>query len=196
MNALLAETCEALDSLGEAILKQSKDDRPLVEINGWNYPPLSRSDLGNMATNISTKIRRSDTSEIGDDLAHELKEIPRRIAAFQSTTLVYLFNGNGHTAVPLYISLIQWITTVIEPLFSWEALSDNKAMPTQLARRLRTINAELSEIIPQKEALEEQIKLIHDATEAAENLPTDLQALKEARNRVTTLSDEVSYCTW
>ena len=45
-------------------------------------------------------------------------------------------------------------------------------------------------LTPNKEQLEEQIKVINDATEAAETLPTDLQSLKDARGTIEKLSSQ------
>lgn len=53
---------------------------------------------------------------------------------------------------------------VLEPIFGWQLVNDSKAMPAQLAKRVRTLQAEIENIIPDKLDLEIQIKLIQDAT--------------------------------
>ncbi|MBK9320150.1 MAG: hypothetical protein IPM91_16030 [Bacteroidetes bacterium] len=125
-----------------------------------------------------------------EDLITQLEEIPERIGVFKKTTLPYLFNGHGQQATPNYISLIQWITNTLEPLYGWQILHDNKALQNQLSRRLRSIQSELNEIVPQKEEIQSQIALIKNATETAETLPTDLESLKEARIKVDKISTD------
>jgi len=53
-------------------------------------------------------------------------------------------------------------------------MSDNKALLKQLITRLRSIQVNLDNLIPEKNNLANQIESIQDATDAAESLPTDL----------------------
>ena len=87
---------------------------------------------------------------------------------------------------------MDWIRSIISPIFSWEILDDTKAMPHNLSKRLKSINVQLSKIINEKKDLEEKIKLITDATEAAESLPTDLESLKDARKLIDNITNRVS----
>ena len=190
MDSILQEVCKSLDSLSDKVLKAYTDDRTMTEIWGWNLPPLSRHDLASLPQKLSNRIKQLNIETLDEEFKEELEEIPERIKVFEKNTLQYLFNGNGATAVPLYMSLIDWINVAVKPLFNWQVLLDNKALPNQLARRLRSIQAELNEIVPEKEELKTQIQLINDATSAAESLPTDLESLKQARNKVDKLSTE------
>jgi len=190
MHTTLSTISAALDDLADSILKAYGDNRTMLETWGWSFPPLTRHDLANLATNLSNKIKENNIDDISEELNEELIEIPGRIKLFKGNTIQYLFNGHGQNAVPCYISLIEWISSTLAPLYSWQMLQDNKALPSQLARRLRAIQAELTELIPEKETMLSQIELIQKATEAAETLPTDLQSLKEARNKVSKLSTD------
>ena len=71
-------------------------------------------------------------------------------------------------------------------------MSDNRALSNQLIRRLRAIQIELDNLIPEKNNHAFQIKLIQDATDAAESLPTDLESLKEARNKIDKISTDAT----
>jgi outer membrane murein-binding lipoprotein Lpp len=190
MHSTLETICNSLDELSNSILAAYSEDKTLNEVWGWNYPPLNRHDLSNLSKNLSDRIRQNDINEIKDDLIPRLEEIPKRIGIFKGNTLTYFFNGHGQTATPAYISLIEWITTSLEPIFGWQVLHDNKALPNQLARRLRSIQSELNEIVPEKDDLKRQIDLIRDATAAAESLPTDMESLKEARAKVNKFSTD------
>jgi TolA-binding protein len=192
MNEKLKFVCESLDDLRTLILKASSDNRTMTEMWGWSFPPLSRHDLANLAGNLSDKIKANDIEIVSEDISEQLDEIPERIKVFKNNTLQYLFNGHGQHATPSYISLIEWISATLEPLFGWQLLQDNKALPNQLTRRLRSIQSELTELVPKKEELQSQIKLIQNATEAAETLPTDLESLKEARGKVNKISLEAA----
>ncbi|OOQ61484.1 hypothetical protein BC343_20435 [Mucilaginibacter pedocola] len=54
------------------------------------------------------------------------------------------------------------------------------------------MQADIDNIVPNKENLEEQIKRIQDATSAAESLPTDLAQLKDARLKIDSMSTEAA----
>ena len=192
MNKTIENVVQSLDSLSEAIISAYSGDETMTETWGWNCPPLTRHDLAELATNLSTRIKDLNINIIDSDYAEELDEIPKRIDIFKQYTLPYLFNGNGKVAAPNYFSLIEWISSELEPLFSWEVLQDNKALPKELSRRLRSIQSELASIIPDQESLKSQIDTIQKATEAAETLPTDLEALKKARNTVNQFSTEAA----
>jgi len=192
MNNTLQTICNSLDDLSTSILAAYTDDRTMTEIWGWNCAPLTRHDLSNLALNLSNRIKENNIETISEDLIESLDTIPDRISVFKKTTIPYLFNGNAAASVPVYASLIEWITATLEPIFGWQILQDNKALPNQLARKLRSIQAELSEIVPEKEDLKRQIRLIQEATATAESLPTDLESLKEARTKVGKFSTDAA----
>lgn len=193
MSDLITNLCDVLDELSNVVLNSWQDDQILKNVYGWSHPPLTRYDLANMPKEISQSLRTLKIENLEEDIVKVLNTIPDKIRAMYPDTVPYMFNGNGAQAIPIYISTLDWIRLVISPLIGWEVLQDNKAMPNQLSRRLRSIHADLETIIPNKDDLKNQINLINDATEAAENLPTDLQSLKEARHQVSELEKESSF---
>jgi len=193
MDNNLEKLCEVLDELSGVVLNAWNDDQILKNVYGWNHPPLTRHDLANMPKEISQSLRSLRIQSLEDDIVNVINTIPDKIRTMYGDTVPYMFNGNGAQAIPIYISTLDWIRQVISPLVGWEVLQDNKAMPNQLSRRLRGIQAELENIIPNKDDLKNQIDLINDANEAAENLPTDLQSLKQARHQVSELEKDSSF---
>ncbi|MDH0711075.1 hypothetical protein [Acinetobacter johnsonii] len=193
MDNNLEKLCEVLDELSGVVLNAWNDDQILKNVYGWNHPPFTRHDLANMPKEISQSLRSLRIQSLEDDIVNVINTIPDKIRTMYGDTVPYMFNGNGAQAIPIYISTLDWIRQVISPLVGWEVLQDNKAMPNQLSRRLRGIQAELENIIPNKDDLKNQIDLINDANEAAENLPTDLQSLKQARHQVSELEKDSSF---
>lgn len=88
------------------------------------------------------------------------------------------------------MTLINWIIQTIDPLFSWEVLQDNKALPNPLAKRLSSVQAQLNELIPEKDIFLNQINLIKGAAQTAETLPADLESLKKTREEVDKVLDD------
>lgn len=194
MHKILEDVCVALDKLANTVTKAWTDDRTLAEVHGWNHPAVTRHDLANQAWGLEGKIRDANLEEVDEDMMEVLKDVPRKLGLIQTATVPYMFNGNGHQAVPAYMATLAWLTNVLTPYIGWQNLQDKNAMPAPIARRLRSLHAQLESIIPSKEDLEQQIKLIQDATDTAEALPTDLQELKEAKkvvNQIATDSAEL-----
>lgn len=190
MSTVLNELCETLDEMSEVVLNSSSDDQILRNIYGWNHPPLSRQDLSIIPKNMAESIRNLEIKNIDVSLEDAISQIPERLRSMYADTIPYMFNGNGIQAIPIYLSMLDWVKQVMSPLIRWETLKDTKAMPTALARRLRGLQIDLDNLIPKKDNLSEQIDLIREATEAAESLPTDLQSLKEARIKVSEIHDD------
>jgi len=190
MHKALEEVCGALDALASAVAGAWTDNRTLTEAYGWNHPALTRHDLAAFSSGLANKIRASDPTEVEEALLARLVEVPRKLQLLYPAIIPYMFNGNGQQAVPAYMGTIDQLARSLDPLFSWQTIQDNKAMPAPLARRLRGIQAEIETLVPNKVRLEEQIRQIQDATDAAESLPTDMQSLKEAKHTISRLSTD------
>lgn len=167
-----------------------KDSRTFNQMWGWNCLALTIEDLVAMASDLSRYIDKYGVEVLDADLADRIELIPSRIKAFKEQTMNQIWGGNNASAAPVYIALIEWIKSTLAPLSSWEALQDSKLLPAQLNRRLRSIQADINEIVPKTQGLQEQIKVIQDATEAAESLPVDMSSLKEAKTRVDKFSTD------
>lgn len=188
MEQIIAEVCDALDKLSESILAAYSNDTTLTENFGWSLPALTRTDLSNMAISARDRLVNANITNVDDNLKEKLEEIPERVDVFITHNLPYIFSGNGNHGSATFIGLMEWVNTTIQPLFDWQISNDTKILPSSLNRRLRSIQTELNNLLPDKDLLKDQINLINDAVEAAETLPTDLEALKEARAKVSQLS--------
>ncbi len=190
MHKDLELVCTSLEALSNAVIGASTEARTLCEAYGWNCPTVTRHDLAALPKQLAERIREANPEEIDDALIPLVNDMPRRIQFMQANTIPYLFNGNAVNAAPAYIGTLDSMRQSLEPMLTWQINNDPKAMPPKIAKRLRALVAELDEIAPDKDALRQQIKLIQDAVEAAESLPTDLQALRDAHGKVTKISDD------
>lgn len=203
MHISLEAVCVSLETLSTAVTNAWPDDRTLTEAFGWNCPALSRHDLALLPKGLANRIREAAHEEIGADNLVRINDLPRRLQVVQANILPYLFNANASAASAAYIGTIESLETILAPFLirkiapeeTWQVIVDNKMMPSNLAKKIRSLNAEIVQIIPDKAALETQIKLIKEATEAAETLPTDLLALKEAREKISNLAIDAEKLT-
>ena len=139
---------------------------------------------------LAKQLRDANPEEVDKELAVIVQDIPRRLQLLQTNVLPHLLNANAAAAIPAYQTTLGVLKNQLEALVNWQIVSDPKAMPSKIAKRIRSIIAALDEIAPNQEALSQQIKLIQDAYEAAESLPTDLQALKAAQTKINKISDD------
>lgn len=180
----------ALDELGDSIQKATSENRTFTETVGWNSPPLTRVDLSNMIWDISNKIKKANIEHVDDSLVERLTEVERRVNQFKTQTVPYLFNGHAPHATAAFMAMTQWINSLLEPLFDWTTLQEKGALPKELTKKLRSIRDTLDELSIDKSELESQIKTINEAFETAESLPVDLRRLKEAKERVDSISSD------
>lgn len=192
MNKDLELVCQSLEALSVAIIGATAEQRTLTEAFGWNCPTVTKNDLAAMPMQLASRIKEANLDELDNDILPLIKDIPRRIQFLQANTVPYLFNGNAVAAAPAFIGTMTSLAQQFEPLLSWQYSGDSKAMPPKIAKRLRSLAAELDEIMPDKDILKGQIKLIQEAYETAESLPTDLQALKDVQAKVKKIADETS----
>lgn len=192
MNKNLSELADALDELGRRVEESWSDNRTLREVYGWHHPAVDRLDLARLATDLAGRIRDANVSELSETDESWLKDYPRRLTQLHSETLPYMFNGNGHQAIPAYIGTLSVLSGLLGPVIGWVQAPDSRMMPAPLARRLRSYHAAIEQLTPDTEKLRTQIAQIEAATSAAESLPTDLHDLAEARKKVKQTETDAS----
>lgn len=190
MHKALAELCDSLEDLAITITNSWGETRTLKELHGWHHPPLTKEELAELPQSIAARLEELNIDEIDKKIEEKILSFPQKAEQLKRDTILYIFNGNAPQALPAYLATMNWLSLTLEPLFSWETLKDTKAMPHQMAKRLRTLKAEIDQLTPDKDELLNHIKSISEATQAAESLPTDLQALEEARSKVQKISDD------
>lgn len=188
MHEVLEDVCSALDELTAVVNNKNQSTPLLIDSHGWHHPALTRQDISYFSYRLAEKIRKIAPQNIDEDLTEKLKEVPEKLNKLKASNIQYLFNGNAQQALPAYMATLEWVEKLLEPLISWEIINDNKIMPANLARRIRSLQDQLEQVTPDMDNLKSQVQLIHDATEAAESLPTDLKALQKARNKVDQLA--------
>lgn len=191
-NIKLQKLITLLDEIASGFDEYSSEKRSFAEINGWNWPAVTYDDLALFASSLSVSLEKASYVVIDSDLEKRIDSCFKNLEILKSNTIRYIFNGNGQQAIPAYLSTMETVKLALMPIIGWDVLIENKSLPRQLSNRLRSVEAELSEIIPKKEDIISQIQLIQNATETAESLPADLQSLKEARAKVNNFTTDAA----
>ncbi|MEM8500204.1 MAG: hypothetical protein AAF542_19470 [Pseudomonadota bacterium] len=189
MDATLEELCSELDDVANAIRELPGGNSILVAQRGWNCPAITMHDLADFPEGLAAQIRMANIENISEELESSLTEVASNLALLIQHTVPQINGGNASQAVPAYLATIQWIALKLQPLLYWEIMDDPKSLPPMLAKRLRSVRKQLDEVSINKDELFDQITLIKEATEAAESLPTDLIALRDARKELAELAE-------
>ncbi len=154
----------------------------------WAFPGITKAELITETKNLISIIENKSNDEI-DDEDGTLARYLRALEFLRSNTVPQIW-GNANEAVPAYIITINALKTALEPFLIKD---DSKELAVQLRnqrRRVRSLEATLNELEPRTSPLKEMVSSIEQAHETAEQLPTDLASLKEAREAIGKLVTE------
>lgn len=151
----------------------------------WNIPGISRLELVNEAKRVVSFLQTVEIDPQEVDAAKLILERYLKSLQFLRQHTVPQLWGNSQQAVPAYLITMQSLITAIEPIL----LKDNsielaKQIKNQ-RRRVRGLEASLNDLDPRVAPLKEMVSRIEQAHETAEQLPTDLESLSEARKSVS-----------
>ena len=146
----------------------------------WHTPYITEDELVNFPLRISEKLKQIKAADINEELSSEIIAQAERLEELKVNTTPQLFNGNARYAIPSYLESLRTFESILQQVISWESIDKPNTMPKHLAKRIRSIDAQINKIDPNIEELKGKIDSINDASDTAEKLPIDLQSLKEA----------------
>lgn len=194
MNILLVNLCNSLDDIS-ATVKASwgQEARTMSEVIGWPTPALTKFDLALLAERLSSDIKNTNMEEIDDsDLQGIIAKLPQQLQALKAQVIPQMFNGgNSYHAVQAYVATISAFRNLLDPILNrWDRVDDPGLMPHKIAKRVRSLQAQLTPLEPQVNLINSQIKIIQEARETAELLPTELEDLKQAKEQLGKINKE------
>ena len=154
----------------------------------WAFPGITKAELITEAKNLISLIDNKGNDEIDDEDETLVRNL-RALEFLRDNTVPQIW-GNANEAVPAYIITINALKTALEPFLIKD---DSKELAVQLRnqrRRVRGLEATLDELEPRTSPLKDMVSSIEQAHETAEQLPTDLASLKEARESISKLVTE------
>lgn len=189
MSQALLDIKNELNNIIEQLESSVSSDEALNYARGhWAFPGITKSELITEAKNIISLIDNKGDDEI-DDEDETLARYLKALEFLRSKTVPQIW-GNANEAVPAYIITINALKTALEPFLIKD---DSKELAIQLRnqrRRVRSLEATLNELEPRTSPLKEMVFSIEQAHETAEQLPTDLASLQEARETIGRLVTE------
>ncbi|MBI4740279.1 MAG: hypothetical protein HY777_01695 [Betaproteobacteria bacterium] len=166
-------------------------DEPFGNAHGnWSFPGLTRAELIEEAQSIIDLIEDQGGDAVGDHDAR-LKDYARRLLHLQQQTVAQLW-GNAGQAVPAFMLTLGGLRKALEPVLVRDGHAEAVVKLRKLATQLRGMESRLNGLDPRTAALATMVERIEHAYNAADQLPTDLESLSEARQKIAILVQEAA----
>jgi hypothetical protein len=179
LTAIRAKLTEVIANLRTAL----PSDEPLGNVhNNWSFPGLTRSELIEEAQSIITLIDDRGTDDVGKSDAR-LNDYIRRLEHLRTQTIANMW-GNAGLGVPAYMLTLDGLRNALEPALKQDEHAESVTTLRRLANRLRGMEAKLRGLEPRTSSVDAMVERIEKASSAADQLPTDLESLAEARQKM------------
>ena len=189
MNQTLLDIKKKLNSIIDQLESSISSDEALNYARShWAFPGITKAELITETKNLIVLIDNKGNDEI-DDKNGTLARYLKALEFLRANTVPQIW-GNPNDAVPAYMITINALKTALEPFLIKD---DSKELAVQLKnqrRRVRSLEDNLNELEPRTSPLKDMVSRIEQAHETAEQLPTDLESLREARKTIDKLVTE------
>lgn len=187
MHQVFNELQQELKNLAASIQSVVPNDEPLNVAHGnWSFPGVSRRDLMEQIAHLAKVIDERAPDDVGERESY-LRDFLRRLQFLQGHTVAQIW-GNAATAVPAITLTLNALRQALEPhLVDRSAVDTSSAAKAvkRVATQLRGIESRLKDLEPRSQNIETLIRRIESAHDAADQLPTDLEALADARHAIS-----------
>jgi hypothetical protein len=95
--------------------------------------------------------------------------------------------GSAGQAVPAYLFTLQGLRKALEPALTRDEHAEAASKLKRLTQQLRGMESRLNGLDPRATELNKMVERIEQAYHAADQLPTDLESLSEARQKIADL---------
>ncbi len=184
LHGKLTELESQVNTIGSA-------EQPFNMAHGnWTFPALTREDLAQEARSLIELIEKNSTDELGDH-GDELQDYVRRIEFLRGSTVPNLW-GNPGAGVPAYLFTLERLRKVLTAALVHDDHEEALVKLRKLTAQVRTMEARLKDLEPRTTDLASMLSRIESAHDAADQLPTDLESLAEARRKLEKLIETAS----
>jgi len=191
MHQTLTTIQQHLEQVITQVRSAVPNDEPFGNAHGnWSFPGLTRAELIEEAQSIIDLIEDQGGDDVGDHDAR-LKDYARRLLHLQQQTVAQLW-GNAGQAVPAFMLTLDGLRKALEPVMTRDGHAEAAVKLRTLATKLRGMESRLNGLNPRTGALTTMVERIEQAYNAADQLPTDLESLSEARQKIASLVQDAA----
>ena len=183
MHEALTNIQERLNMVIAQLQSTVPNDEPFGNAhNNWSFPCLSKVELVEDVQSLIDFIEEHETDELGDS-EPRITDYIRRLDHLSSQTIPNMWNGAAN-AVPAFQITIEGLHKALSAAFPKDKPAEAQEKLRKLTRQLRGMEANLKGLEPRTASLVTMVERIEQAYNAADQLPTDLESLAEAREKI------------
>lgn len=191
MHETLVGIQENLQDLVDQIKEHIADDEPLgIEPANFGFPCLTRTELTEEAESIIDLIEERGGDNLGEHVTR-IQDYVRRLQHLKEKTVPHI-EDNANDAVPAYMFTLQGLRKALDPVLTRDPYSEKSKKLKRLSQRLRGIESRINELDTHTAEISTMVERIEQASEAADQLPTDMESLSEARTKIAELVDKAT----
>lgn len=191
MHEALKVLQKRLEDLITALQSNIPNDEPFGNAhNNWSSPGVSRAELTEEVQSIINLIEDQETDDLGD-LETRIRDYVRRLDHLHSQTIPNMWHNAGQAVAAFRITM-DGLRKALSRLPGQDRIAESRRRLRDLQRQLRGMEARLNGLEPRTATLSEMVGRIEQAYSAADQLPTDLESLSEARQAVSKVVRKVT----
>lgn len=193
MHQSLLKIRNELEQISSAVNALPNNEPLSIAHNNWSFPGLTRTELSELADKLIETIDSFGSDETPSNES-DINDYGRRITHLRVETVPQIWGGNCALAVSNYLSTLAGLKRALEKGIPSLKEQDFLEVAKSLKRfqtKIRAIEIRIEDIEPRSSKLSDMIDRIEQAHETADQLPTDLATLKEARIEIQNIRKEV-----
>lgn len=193
MHATLESIKKELTQIAADVKSTITSNEPFNVVHAnWAFPGITRDELADTANALIELIDLHAEDELSADTSL-LDDYIRRLTFLRTNTIAQIW-GSPVNGISAYLTTLKGLKHALKEAFEnndvktidverVEALKKMRALQTAL----RTVEARVLALDSRSENLDEKVDRIEQAHEAADQLPTDLETLKESQKTLDDL---------
>ncbi|WP_072032272.1 hypothetical protein [Erwinia sp. 9145] len=194
MHEKIAELKDKLEQIHTSVEELQFPHADLVAWNSTLLPAIHTHDLALLMYDLKTKASRFKKFIPSSD---DIVTIDSILSALENCkiNIPNLTNANVNIAsqsIHNFLLTMFYVSNSINELFSFETLKDRSLLPKAVINRLSLYEDNLEEIKDKAGNIENKIKTILEAYDAAEGLPTTVKALRKTNEELENLQAEAT----
>ncbi|MCE5963855.1 coiled-coil domain-containing protein [Enterobacter roggenkampii] len=185
-------TYEALLRLQEVVSNISMTKGLLSDSEGVELPAIKSDDLVDQIVCIINKLKVYGDIDLTEKEIKAYESLPEKIDGLAKVHVPEFDGSDSAKAIASYMLTLTYIDHFIDESLTWQRLDNANLLPRNLSRKIRSMEARFNKLDPEINLLEDKIKTINDAHVAAENIPVDLNELREYNREASDLKEKIT----
>lgn len=197
MHNSLEQITQKLRLIIEHLNNSIPDDTPFnITHNNWSFPGVSRLDLIDEAQSIIRFIEDHGVDDLGEHEAR-INNYLQSLDFLHAQTVPNIW-GNAANGVPAFLNTTRSLRNLLSAALPREErkeedkLAEARTRNRRVFQQLSSAEREVKGLRDRTSALDDMVSRIEGAYTAAENLPTDLQIIRDGKELISQLTGDAN----